>query len=543
MFVVLQDYQGARYSLLAGDVLTSSADAARRDGVLLLEVSQESATAVASAVRLARANRATAGLSASDGALFSALVSAGAIQVLAGGDPLEIWVAEGGSDAGAGTQAQPLASLDEALRRVGPVVQRETTIRLGPSSRVNGWESTELWKPRLYRAALMIDGSAHVTELVAPTTTASWTAASITYNFAGTPGWTPDAYVGQWLQYVSGGTAAYPAGQMRTIVANAAASITVTESHGNSTFPLPGAGLVFRVVTPAVRINAGQFAVGDGKGIYGGQVLGNAALNSARCALRLRGLEFAVPDGAPGQHFEVGGMVSFEGVQYTSGTPANNYRIQIAQAQIFSGEFFNLEPDTNTFGWCLSARERTGGSRLPRVEIRCGVDWRGNWCGGPFWVYQSSEALLRRSGRFDGRGHTASFPHGSIYCGKGCAVYTNGGSTSALYVAPIPGDGGFEVEHGMMEVYVPVQQFASGRFARSRHMGTLNIAANPVAISGATGLELLTAFGGQIRLVGVDGSTFGQSTTGHVVPVIRAPGAWATGEITNGSESCHIYRT
>lgn len=448
-----------------------------------------------------------------------------------------------GLDSNTGEVSAPLATLDEALRRVGLVVAQDTTIRLGPAPAANGWDSVELWKPRLYRGSLMIDGSAHVTELAPAATTVSWSAATMTYTFAGSPGWTPDAFVGQWLQYVSGGGSAYPAGQMRTIMANSASSIVVAEAHGDNTFPVPGAGLVFRVVAPAVKINCNQHAAGDAKALFGGQITGNSSSNLPRCALRLRGLEFAVPTGELGQHLEVGGVVAFEGVQYTVGAPANNYRIQFEQAHVLAGEYYISDSSANSYGWGLSTRESAGGTRLPRAEIRGGVDWRGIWCGGPFWVYQGSEALLRRSGRFDGRGHAASFPHAAIYCGKGCSVYTSAGPAAAFYVGAIPGDAAFEAEHGMLEIYVPVQFFASGRFARSRHMGTCNIAANPVAISGATGLELVTAYGGQIRLVNIDGATLGQATAGQVAPVVRAAGAWATNEVINGSESSHIYRS
>lgn len=105
---------------------------------------------------------------------------------------------------------------------------------------------------------LLVDGGTDLTDLVA--TQASDINSSSTIGVAAA-GWTTDAYMGYWVEIVSG--ANNTTGELRLIQGNTATTLTVCRNFSAD----PGAGATFRIVRPSTEISSAILYVA-GQGQY-----------------------------------------------------------------------------------------------------------------------------------------------------------------------------------------------------------------------------------------------------------------------------------
>jgi hypothetical protein len=453
--------------------------------------------------------------------------------------------ADVGDDSNPGTIGSPFETLDAALRALGPIISEDSEIHLNATSVETGYETDELWKPRTYIGNLLIVGDEYV-EVESATALTSYTSSGRVYNFSGaTPGWTVDEFAGYYLQFVSGSSIV--PNQCRLIVRNTADTIVVANRHVSVAFAGPQPSDVFRVVRPAVVINAtekildiDQYA-GPGNTLYGGMPSGNDIYESLNHCLKLRNLDFALETGQSTQSLQLSGTFEIDGCFFSKNS-TNRYLIQLNNGIIHSGIYKDDDVQSVSMGYCLSMIDRGGNARLPCMSLRNSVFEGGISCG-VFEASSQSHAFFRDLGsRFDGRGLTNTYPHGAVYCGKGCNIILSNGANPNIFIYNIgTTDYDFECENGMLEIYSVINHLGAGGFARSRHGGIVNIASAPI-ITG-TGARIDALYNSDVRIIGINGSTLGPAQAGQTFPVTRVAGAWEVNEIITGSESCSIYRT
>lgn len=165
--------------------------------------------------------------------------------------PLDIYVdAVDGDDQNDGSQAHPLATLDELLRRLQILarVNQNAPVRCHFGSGTYAWTRTLGPTALASPIAFIGDGAGRpgddgTTNLLDPTAA---TAGSTNAATVGTASWTVDEWVDATIEILTGPAA----GDRRTIVANSATSITPSTAFSAAV----AAGNLFRIFVPTVFI-------------------------------------------------------------------------------------------------------------------------------------------------------------------------------------------------------------------------------------------------------------------------------------------------
>jgi hypothetical protein len=442
--------------------------------------------------------------------------------------------ADGGSDLNPGTEESPLATLDAAMRRWGSVLNQDSTIHLYPHPDANGYTSRELFRPRMIRARAKIVGHGVETVAAGPFTISSNT--NRVYTFSGSPGWTPGEFSKLDLEATGAGPTGIPVGQKRTIVWNTSNTITVCNRHVNDAFAAAASGDEFRIVRPGVVIDTTPPALHHNT-IYGGQGRGDGRAQSGEMSsfFEIENVEMQLS-----QDIGITGAFELFGTHFTKSSSA--LRTVFAEDSVLhAGRYRNNDLGLR-LGWGISLRDRAGGTNPhPAMTIRRSsavIDY----CGGGLRVENASRVSMS-NGIIDGI-NRVNFPHGALYCRNGSSFLTDASAFLNLYVRCFTNEFSVENEQAFIEIYKPLHHLSAGAVCRARYQGSTVFGAAPVILGSLT-TQSSAQQGGQVRLSGFDGSTFGEIRVGIFDPIVRdlAADPFTVAEAINGSESSCFYRS
>lgn len=449
--------------------------------------------------------------------------------------PADLWVDEAtGDDTNVGSQAEPYATLDRALREWGAVVEGDPSIHVLPAVAATGHVSEEFWSPRVYRglAKIIGEGVTEINPAVALTTYNE-----LLYTFTGQT-WTDGEWSGYDLEATNAGPNTFPEPtNRRTIIWNTADTITVAIAHrAEDPGTNPEAGDTFRVVEPAVKIDTAQVDK-ERRTVFGGQGADTRrSFERMRSSLWLENLELRAPDGDTEQ-VVFSGTFHWYGLHITKDS-SFLLTVVVVGGVIQAGEFLSNVP--RQYGWGVSLRDRSGNPVRPGLDIDAGNVSTMCYSGGGIQA-RGGTRLLLLAAMVEGLGRSG-FPHASVYSDTGHVVTLSSATEPNIYIRNFDGEMDVEAENARIEIYKTIHHLGSGAIARARTGGYVTIGIAPTIV-GSLGVASEALYGGQIRITGWDGNLLGDVSAGQTTPVPRAQAVWAVDEAVEGSESSWIYRT
>jgi hypothetical protein len=478
---------------------------------------------------------------------------------------IELWVDEDdGDDAedGAGVD-RAVATFARAWEIVGSIIPSGVKVRINVAATSNplGYSDGSFFALPEIRGELEIVGIEREEILPAQTFTGFGDSLQLVMEFD-SPDWDLGEFSGFDIECVGSPTQEL-VGLSRTVVYNHADSLVVGgnvyANDGSWHGPAP-VGSVFRVTAPGVKINAEAVTRPDlvsdrvyrtvAGGVGSGLEPGHGALGSGGGILRLRNIEFRIPDGRSDDLYFTG-VIDVQGVHVTS-NHSSECRVVFSDANLRAGSFY----DSN-YGWGFSTRSRDPTTNPMRPRL---LTYRTLseliYAGGPAQFWRGCVVQFGRAGMYDMAGYSPDFPHAAIYA-RGAYVYTGFSSSEAFFCNSVSGAFDIELQNGEAEIYQPIQHIGQGALIRCRQAGISDLAAEPVTHDGLDGRPAgaglmgtsVAHYGGQCRLIGWDGSAMGTITVGQLVPTSRdlatVPITATTGAaaLVEGSENSRFFRT
>jgi len=483
------------------------------------------------------------------------------IQQGALGETLELWVdGDSGSDSNPGTQAQPFATIDQALRYSEGQVA-DVKIYLQPISDPEGYESELLFHPRNWKGNSVTIEGVGVVE-VEPEFAIDADVSAVQYvdpghydvSTAGA-GWTDDEFRGYLLEAVVSSIGIE--GQRRLITRHTDAKMYLSAGHYNAADDGPSPGDTFRVVRQAVAIKLAPtvhsddpFWVRSNSTLFGAQS-GRAASWTVGSSdysyltqgkLNFRNLEFRVPDGYQTSRVLCVGSFDFSACAITKDS-SNDFEFAVADGLVTAGaiEFAGPLYSVDRTGEGFASRDRGGDARTPRLTLENCMGHMGLAVG---------ETTLRGT-RFRPYGNwSIKAPtltgEGALNVHDGSLFYGNS-SRLGYWILDGGGEGSISIrDYGTFWVYNIPTHLGTGRWATAQNFGHLQLGFSDLNVEGSgAGVEL--RYNSTMRLLNNAYAGLGDVQVGQISATVRPAGAWAVGEFLietpDDIEKCTAYRT
>ena len=441
--------------------------------------------------------------------------------MFAAGEFPEIFVSTLGNDSNSGTSLDtPFKTIEAAIR-----LSNQSAVKSSIFLSAGEHDGNGLRTPRPLNKTFKLVG-VEFTENFPSATVTSYVGSSRTLTFSPSPGWTPDALVGMFAQFVSGPSDVGSDSGTKLIISNTANSFDVSYTPYGPGNVAPQAGDVYHVVEPAAKL------IGLADSEIKSSIVGGNAYNSTDTtygisddACEIQNIDIVSDEvGVPLSTSFSGSWMTY-GIRFVN-LVDSSWDVNFAVATINAGAFYNFFNVTGKNGWGLCALNKLG-TRAPVLTLDRSTSTMYMVVGR---VVLKGASTLRWMGG-SAKDDDSSFPHGTICSLDGSHVYqlvTN--NVGRFLVSSGIGQYDFVCEAGFIELDSPVTHLGTGGFIRGRYGCNWKIAKNPV-ISGS-GAGVFAELGAQGRISGADGSTLGPATVGSspLNPITRAAGAWAVGE-------------